>query len=216
LAHVTIRYWGSGVNEAIEAATGSDVRLTSTTIISGLAGSPGIRGAGVALVLSDTTVAKAGATGLWLASDSTTVVITNNTFRNNSGYGIDQGANPSLTISGSHFADNGMNPVRIRPEDVADLLENNNTFSRSDGGENVLLLRDGDLSRDTTLGLDQGLTGYEQEANDTNVPAGITLTVKPGVVFKAQPSARITVRGRLQARGTATQPITFWSPPTPL
>lgn len=43
------------------------------------------------------------------------------------------------------------------------------------------------------------------------VPAGVTLTVQPGTIAKADAGAGITVRGRLSAPNTGTSPATFTS-----
>ena len=51
--------------------------------------------------------------------------------------------------------------------------------------------------------------------NDISVPAGITLTIAPGVVIKGEygqyPDSRLEISGRLLAQGTAEQPIIFTS-----
>jgi uncharacterized repeat protein (TIGR01451 family) len=46
---------------------------------------------------------------------------------------------------------------------------------------------------------------------DVTVPAGMTLTVEPGVVVMAAQSAELLVQGHLEAVGTPTEPITFTS-----
>lgn len=59
-----------------------------------------------------------------------------------------------------------------------------------------------------------GLEGYEIEGDqDLRIPAGITLTVEPGVTLLSSPFAQtnIAVFGRLEAVGTAVAPITFTS-----
>jgi uncharacterized repeat protein (TIGR01451 family) len=43
------------------------------------------------------------------------------------------------------------------------------------------------------------------------VPAGLTLTVRPGVIVQANSSARLQVAGYLDASGTTAEPITFTS-----
>lgn len=73
-----------------------------------------------------------------------------------------------------------------------------------------------------TLTADRTLNGTYLLTNDLQVPAGITLTIKPGSTIYIQPSdstkidpeflsreVEILVRGRLRAVGTETRPITF-------
>ncbi|MEW6753840.1 MAG: right-handed parallel beta-helix repeat-containing protein [Candidatus Latescibacterota bacterium] len=48
-------------------------------------------------------------------------------------------------------------------------------------------------------------------AGGTTVPAGQTLTIEPGVVVRFHPGAYLSVRGTLNAVGTASAPITFTS-----
>ena len=55
-----------------------------------------------------------------------------------------------------------------------------------------------------------GLEGYELYSADLVVPAGVTLTVEPGVAVMAK-DYELRVGGQLEAVGTAAQPITFTS-----
>ncbi len=90
--------------------------------------------------------------------------------------------------------------------------------------DNVFVITDGLDSRTITVYLDTfhggtlaenttlPTSGYPYAiTDDIVVPAGVTLTVEPGVTlqFKANRSLRVEEGGRLLAEGTAAQPIVF-------
>lgn len=54
-------------------------------------------------------------------------------------------------------------------------------------------------------------SALHQVTGDLTVPADVTLTVQPGAIVKFGWKRRLSVDGRLEARGTVAQPITFTS-----
>ena len=81
----------------------------------------------------------------------------------------------------------------------------------------VLLYPDAMMSADLTLVNQTDFDGYVIE-EDFIVPAGISLTIEPGVVFRGGPpmdgtggQAELIVRGHLEAVGTEAAPILFTS-----
>jgi len=70
------------------------------------------------------------------------------------------------------------------------------------------------MGQDTTLTKQKGLDGYllgHREVADFTIPAGVTLTLGPGVWARGRHDAQVTVLGRLEAAGTADAPVVFTS-----
>lgn len=85
----------------------------------------------------------------------------------------------------------------------------NNTFT-GNIRDRVVLAPGAMMSRNVTLTRQTVLQAYELDG-DFTVPAGITLTVEPGVMVMAHGERELRVQGHLEAVGTVTQPITFTS-----
>ena len=124
------------------------------------------------------------------------VIIENSTIRDNGGYAIEASANAihNLQMSNVVFGNNGVDRVHIYMEDPSNDM----------------------LIADTTLTAQPGLEGYEvysagSGGGDLIVPIGITLTLKPGVMFMMPEDSRLLVGGYLEAIGTVPAPITFTS-----
>ncbi|MFO7681762.1 MAG: DUF11 domain-containing protein [Chloroflexota bacterium] len=99
------------------------------------------------------------------------------------------------------------------------LVELDDVTFANNGGSNRIILREFDdnfsLGGNTTLKTQPGLEGYEVDFWDNDwgnfaIPAGITLTVEPGVSLYMERGG-IDVNGRLEAIGTPENPITFTS-----
>ena len=73
-----------------------------------------------------------------------------------------------------------------------------------------MLVYGASVAADMAFSAQTGLAGYELE-DDVTVPAGVTLTVEPGVGVMGQAYTELKVQGRLAAVGTAARPITFTS-----
>ena len=74
--------------------------------------------------------------------------------------------------------------------------------------DTILLGAGAMMGHDTTLYPQVAWDGYRLEATYT-VPAGITLTLRPGVVVSAPRLVALVVLGELRAQGTETDPILF-------
>ena len=97
---------------------------------------------------------------------------------------------------------------RLQMENVTfrDNLKNRVSVRGCEGYDDVLM-------NNAILSAQPGLEGYELECwwRDTklSIPAGLTLTMEPGVTLFVDPDAVVDVEGHLQAVGTAVSPITF-------
>ncbi|HMJ72856.1 MAG TPA: hypothetical protein VK471_05755, partial [Solirubrobacterales bacterium] len=67
----------------------------------------------------------------------------------------------------------------------------------------------GDIDADTTIGPNFAAVYFVN--CDTSVDEGATLTIEPGAILKVEGAGALSVRGTLNAIGTAAAPITFTS-----
>ena len=121
--------------------------------------------------------------------------------------------NASASIRNSSFTGNG-NPgesdYSISISGAASQVTlAGNTFAVN-GNQRVLLLDNALTSSDFSLPVVDGLEGYELAAKFT-VPAGITLTVQPGVTLFGRSNAGLLINGGLVARATPGKAIVFTS-----
>jgi RHS repeat-associated protein len=122
---------------------------------------------------------------LYVNNAAAVFTLTNNVWQNNSGYamGLTAVSLNQVWMTGNVASNNGRNRVQVAGASV---------------GAGARLMRQTQLE------------GYELNGNLV-VPAGVTLTVEPGVSVMGQSGTQLTVRGHLAALGTAAQPITFTS-----
>ncbi|MBP8002916.1 MAG: right-handed parallel beta-helix repeat-containing protein [Chloroflexi bacterium] len=105
--------------------------------------------------------------------------------RNTSDYALHVlGMNSELTLTGNSFVSNQRNRVLLAPGALT--------------------------GADFALVDETGLESYELTA-DFTIPAGITMTVEPGVMVMGRSGVELRTEGHLEAIGTPTQPITFTS-----
>jgi hypothetical protein len=118
--------------------------------------------------------------------------------------------NSRVAIHNTIFADNGNStsdlPLRLEAADLSRVELLGNVF-RGNGRDRVLIAG-GALAGPVTLPDQAGLEGY-QLAGELLVPAGLALTIAPGVTIMGQASAQLRVAGHLEALGAP--PITFTS-----
>ncbi|MGC8958597.1 MAG: right-handed parallel beta-helix repeat-containing protein [Chloroflexia bacterium] len=120
---------------------------------------------------------------------------------------IDSRATVSNTLF-SGVADAYQYPLEIQGTSSVVTLTAN-TFTANP--RNRVLLQPGAMmGADAALTPQIGLDGYEL-AGDFTVPAGVTLTIAPGVTVMADRNRELKVLGHLEAAGTPSQPITFTS-----
>ncbi|MCZ7570272.1 MAG: hypothetical protein M5U01_17040 [Ardenticatenaceae bacterium] len=222
LRRVTVRYGGdpngivNGSNLTVRNVTAGEVRIESSRLLSESYqyASPTNYGLYVAdsrVVVSDTLFANIGnGTGdyaLYATGAGTVLTVTNSSFQNNNGWGLYTTGSAAAWVSDSAFSGNGYYPLRTEAFNLHRVLSGN-TFTGNT--PNRLLTLGSGLPASIIFSAANGLAGYELE-NDFTVPAGITLTVAPGVPLMGRDSVELKVQGHLQAVGTASQPITFTS-----
>jgi parallel beta-helix repeat protein len=164
------------------------------------------------LVLVDTTVRNNGGyysgSGYGIHAAMGPVTASHLTVDGNSAGGIYANEAP-LTISNTVISNNGgVYPVVLPASDLWGLLYDGNTLTGNTG--KALALSAGAIGTDITLPNDAELQAYSLLGN-VSVSSGVTLTVSPGVRVEAANGIQLEIAGRLEAAGTATQPITFTS-----
>ena len=113
-----------------------------------------------------------------------------------------------LTATGNIFTGTKGYAVRIPPTLIGNLVANQ--FFGAEGEVNArrILVEGPEIIQDTTLTAQTGLLAYEL-GTTLVVTTDTTLSVEPGVAVRG--GEELTVRGHLDAIGTATDPITFTS-----
>ena len=129
------------------------------------------------------------------------VTITDVTVRDNDGQGIYAGG--AVTITNALFENNSGPGLRTSAANWS--RADNLAFVNDDGSitSGAFL---GDMAFPTSWGAD-----YIDLEDPVTVPAGTTLTIGPGLLFRGDSSAHLLIQGMLQAVGSPTQPITFTS-----
>lgn len=115
-------------------------------------------------------------------------------------------------IGGSTYAENDV-PMRLLGPETT--LEMSGCTFTGNVNDRVLLDPGAMMGHNATLPAQPMLDGYEYR-EDYVVPAGITLSLEPGVTFMSGIGGwnvphEFIIEGHLQALGTPTQPITFTS-----
>ena len=183
--HATVRY-GGNVN-SINASCSSSGMGFNVAVRNVLAGEVRLQNS---QVLSERYLCNGWQTedyGLYV--DNSHVVVSDTLFQANGNDGNDypiyvQGANSTLALTGNSFTGNPRNRVLVIPGAMT--------------------------AADFTLVAETGLESYELPA-DFTVPAGITLTLEPGVMVMGRGNVELLTLGHLAAIGTTGQPITFTS-----
>jgi hypothetical protein len=125
-------------------------------------------------------------------TDNPVQIISSTISLNGVGLIIEDRALHRLQMENVHFANNASNRVLIEGDYTSSLMENV-TLTDQPGLEGYQI------------------TSYNNADQSLQIPAGITLTLKPGVTMMARQNDSIVVDGHLDAQGTITQPITFTS-----
>ena len=227
-----IAAWGSAATLDIEHATIGYAVAAVQTLDSG------------AVTLNDDQIneAEAGVSSPNAGAGSP-ITLTNNSIDG----GIDVDCAPSLTVTGNTVTGSGIvnycDAIGGAVGSVVDIATNHVTIPVGDGGaspaisvaaanlnftalaSNTITAPSGDnaVAVDGEVNVSQSMpaTSFAWEIDGyatVDVPAGVTLTVKPAVVIKSSGGATcstsecsISVEGTLDAVGTASEPITFTS-----
>ncbi|GEM_PF-3258825 len=142
----------------------------------------------------------AGDCALAIAGTKNLVTVTGSTFKNNYGFPI-----CSSALNVARMVDNGF-------------IDNGYPTYAADNGRNRIRLAGEGIATDVVLDPKNGLEGYELDEDLIISPTAV-LTVQPGTMIMGQHGGTIDnavelrILGRLEAVGTATQPITFTSAP---
>ena len=112
----------------------------------------------------------------------------------------------TATVANTTFATSDEYPIYIAGASSQVTLTDNII----DGNyyDTILLGSNAMMGHDASLYAQAAWDGYRLEGTYT-VPAGVTLTLGPGVVVRAPRDAALIVRGELNARGTQADPILF-------
>jgi parallel beta-helix repeat protein len=119
----------------------------------------------------------------------------------------------SPTFSDNEIGSSDMVPVALSFE--ANPVFSNNSFSNSDNQYDAIGILGGTLQGDATF-VKRDFTSISNVTylllDNVTVPAGVTLTINPGIVIKSFYSGhRIRIEGKLLAEGTEAEPIVFTS-----
>ncbi len=133
--------------------------------------------------------------------DGGDIAITASSFSNSdSGLRLTGGA--TSRIAGNAFRDNA--DFAVQSVGAYPAFSGNSASGNKKNGINL----QGTLDRDFSIAAD---LPYVSENTEYTVPAGNTLTVAPGTLFKLSGAGAIAVRGALSAEGTAEEKIVFTS-----
>ena len=119
----------------------------------------------------------------------------------------------SPIFSNNNIGSSDMVPVAMSFE--ASPVFTNNSYSDSDNQYDAIGILGGTLQGDATL-IKRDFSSISNVTylllNNVTVPAGITLTINPGIVIKSYYySHRLIIQGKLIADGTTAEPIVFTS-----
>ena len=191
-SYVTVRYGGQN----------DGIAYSNITVLNVLAGEVRIENS---QVLSEASTF----TDFGLRVANSRVVVSGTTFAHNGNsddYGLYATGGSAVTVTGSAFEDNRGWAMRVETDGVPRVT--GNSFSGNDYDR--VRIAGGSVVAGTTLTTQTGLEGYSLEGN-LIVPAGVTLTVEPGVTVMGEDGRRLEVLGHLSALGMEAQPITFTS-----
>ena len=123
---------------------------------------------------------------------------------------VDQGTASLLDSTFTGLGNSGESDYPLKISGADSHLElRGNTFSNNGTGR-ILLAANAMTGADFSLVTQEGLNGYEL-LNTLTVPAGISMTVSPGVTLFGRSGAGLVVHGKLTAERSAGLPITFTS-----
>lgn len=154
--------------------------------------------------LDHVTVSHSATAGLYVSGTSSATV-SNSAFQSNSGYGVQELAPSSVTITDSTVSDN---------TNYAFYTEANANLNGMTG---LTVTGNGNNQKNAILHNGGSISGIQRWRSvlpwivlpGLNVNHGATLTIDPGAVVKFAPSTRLSVSGKLYAAGTLAAPILF-------
>ncbi|MFG0320243.1 MAG: right-handed parallel beta-helix repeat-containing protein, partial [Planctomycetota bacterium JB042] len=142
--------------------------------------------------------------GIYLNGDGLQLALTNSTVRDGSDNGIEANQRiADLTVSNCAFTGNAKDAVaELRVEHCPGFTNN----TAGGNGVNAMVVTQPDPTANVTIEKQNCLGGALVFTTNCDVPAGVTLTLKEGVVVKLNIGSAIDVDGTLNLLGTALDP----------
>jgi hypothetical protein len=161
-----------------------------------------------------TITAASGIPGDWCcihAIDSDSSVYLENVTIEKAHFALAIGGAANVSIIQSRLSQSTLYPLFVGVPDLPNLHMENVHFDDNAVNRIMLLTSDTPLDNNATLTAQPGLEGYEWGSDPVlEIPAGITLTVEPGVALMGPENGIVWLNGgHLQAVGTLESPITF-------
>ncbi len=152
--------------------------------------------AGKQVNISHSTIRNNVSRGLFVVNS--TVNVTDTTFSQNIYPILIEGADSVVTYSGNTFFDNAY-----------PYYDNAGYTIHEDS---IFIIEDALTGQNFTLPAQTGLEAYVLWGN-TTIPAGVTMSVEPGVTLRKEGVNYLTVKGRLEVIGTQALPVLFTGMP---
>ncbi len=148
-----------------------------------------------------------GWSGIYVNGDGAQATITDSSIRDGQFHGIDANtALADLSVSGCSFTGNVQYAVHDLRIEQCPGFENN---TATGNGGNYMRVVQPDPSANVTIEEKNCLGGALVFTTTCNVPSGVTLTLKEGVVIKILGGASIDTQGSLVCLGTVAKPVVF-------
>ena len=216
LRYATVRYAGktSAINDtAIYASGAGVVTLDHVTVASSASYGIWLYANSLAnpttLTVTGSIIENNARAGIFASGtyDSNRITVANSVIRNNpDGMLLDKLA--SIALTDNEFTGNSGQAVKLSLESTTDVSISGNS-GRWNGRNGVVL--GGPLGQPATLPGQPDFPYILPSSPTLVVNSGVTLTVGPGAVFKAEPGAYVSIRGALQATGSENNPVYFTS-----
>jgi parallel beta-helix repeat protein len=139
---------------------------------------------------------------------SANVALSSCTVRNAAADGLDLSASSRPTLTSCSFI--GNLGIAMDSAEIDALQGFSNCVATGNGG-NYARVTDGVLAGDVTLGVANLIGNVLLVDTSIDVPATLTLTLGPGVVFKGFGSNTVAVNGTLLTHGSSIAPVVFTS-----
>ncbi len=218
-------------NSAVSHSWGSGIDVyNASPLITGdrISGNGGrgiyLSGNGSSPVITGGEISNNGQDGIYDDAGSSFPAITGELITGNGGWGIACSGSPNPSITGNTVSTNGVGGIFCSPSvfsgntitgNIGPAIQQDVSGAWADGTNTIsgniyngVAITGGTLSRDTTFTANNALYLI---GNTVTVPAGVKLTIEPGVVIKFANQVGITVNGTLDARGADDSKIVFTS-----
>lgn len=201
VSYATVSY-GGGVNGRAIYVNSVSVSLDHTTVSQ--SSGDGIQVNGASPSLNTITATNCGDDGMMITGSTSNPTVSNSTFSNNAGEGIDIQGNGGINLTNTAFNNNTSYGITtIANTRLAGLT--GLTFSGNGGGnKNGIAHSGGTITTDEVWRA--GPTWFLTSL--VTVSTNWSLTINPGIVVRCSPLAEIVISGKLTASG-GSNPIRF-------